>query len=114
MKGKILADLVAEFIEELGDSEELGRLEEVVRMSSVVAQLAWRLFFDGTANQKGSEIGIVMIFLDGITLEKSLRLGFSSTNNEAKYEALLARLIAVQKLGGKIIRAYCDLILIAG
>ena len=69
---------------------------------------------DGTANQKGSRIGIVMISPDGITLEKSLRLGFSATNNEAEYEALLAGLIAMQKLGSRTIRAYCDLRLIIG
>ena len=69
---------------------------------------------DGTVNQKGSRIGIVMISPDGITLEKSLRLGFSTTNNEAEYEALLAGLIAMQKLGSRTIRAYCDLRLIIG
>ena len=69
---------------------------------------------DGTANQKGSRIGIVMISPNGITLEKSLRLGFSATNNEAEYEALLAGLIAMQKLGSRTIRAYCDLRLIVG
>ena len=69
---------------------------------------------DGTVNQKGSRIGIVMISPDGITLEKSLRLGFSATNNEAEYEALLAGLIAMQKLGSRTIRAYCDLRLIVG
>ena len=69
---------------------------------------------DGTVNQKGSRIGIVMISLDGITLEKSLRLGFSATNNEAEYEALLVGLIAMQKLGSRTIKAYCDLRLIVG
>ena len=69
---------------------------------------------DGIANQKGSRIGIVMISPDGITLEKSLRLGFSATNNEAEYEALLAGLIAMQKLRSRTIRAYCDLRLIIG
>ena len=55
-----------------------------------------------------------MISPDGITLEKSLRLGFSATNNKAEYEALLAGLTAMQKLGGKVIRAYCDSKLIVG
>ena len=53
------------------------------------------MFVDGVANQKGSGIGIEMISPNGITLEKSLRLGFSATNNEAKYEALIARLITM-------------------
>ena len=69
---------------------------------------------DGVANKKGSGIGIVMVSSDGITSEKSLRLGFVATNNEAKYEALLAGLKAMQKLGGKIIRAYCNSRLVVG
>ena len=69
---------------------------------------------DGTANQKGSRIGIVMISPNGITLEKSLRLGFSATNNKVEYEALLVGLIAMQKLKGKIIMACCDSRLIVG
>ena len=55
-----------------------------------------------------------MISQDGITLEKSLRLGFLATNNEAKNEALLARLTAVQKLGGKTLKAYYDSRLVVG
>ena len=50
---------------------------------------------DGAANQKWSGIRIVMISPDGITLEKSLRLGFSTKNNEAEYKALLVGLIAM-------------------
>ena len=55
-----------------------------------------------------------MISQDGITLEKSLRLGFLATNNEAKNEALLAGLTAVQKLGGKTLKAYYDSRLVVG
>ena len=55
-----------------------------------------------------------MISPDGITLEKSLRLGFSATNNKAKYEALLAGVTTMQKLGGRVVRAYCDSRLIVG
>ena len=49
----------------------------------------------------------------GITLEKSLRLGFSVTNNEMEYEALQAGLIVAQKLNGKFVTTYCDSGLIA-
>ena len=34
-------------------------------------------------------MGLVVVSPEKITIEKSLRLGFSATNNEAKYEALL-------------------------
>lgn len=50
---------------------------------------------DGAANKKGSGIGIVMLSPDGITLEKSFRIGFLATNNEVEYEALLVGLNAV-------------------
>ena len=44
---------------------------------------------DGAANQKGSGMGLVLISPEKLIVEKSLRLGFSATNNEAEYEALL-------------------------
>ena len=40
-------------------------------------------------NKKWSEMGLVVISPDKIIIEKSLRLGFSATKNEAEYEALL-------------------------
>ena len=44
---------------------------------------------DGAANQKGSSIGLVLISPEKLIMEKSLRLGFSATNNKTEYEALL-------------------------
>ena len=69
---------------------------------------------DGAANQKGSEIGLVLISPERITIEKSLRLGFSATNNEAEYEALLQGMIMVQKMGGKAMEASSDSRLVVG
>ena len=63
---------------------------------------------DGAANQKGSGVGLVLISPERITIEKSLRIGFSATNNEAEYEALLQGMIMVQKMGGKAIEAFSD------
>ena len=34
-------------------------------------------------------MGLVLISPEKLTIEKSLRLGLSATNNEAEYEALL-------------------------
>ena len=51
---------------------------------------------------------------DRITIKKSLRLGFSITNNEAEYEALLTRVAMVKKLGGKIVEVFSDLRLVVG
>ena len=49
-----------------------------------------------------------------ITIEKSLRLGFSATNNEAEYEALLMKMMMVQKMGGKTMKVYSDSKLVVG
>ena len=47
------------------------------------------MYVDGAANQRGSGVGLVLVSPEKIIIEKSLRLGFSVTNNEAEYEALL-------------------------
>ena len=52
--------------------------------------------------------------LEKITIEKSLRLSFSATNNEAEYEALLMGMAMVQKMGGKAVKVFLDLKLVVG
>ena len=47
-------------------------------------------------------------------IEKSSRLGFSATNNEAEYEVLLVEMIMVQKLGGKAVEVFFDSRLVVG
>ena len=46
-------------------------------------------------------MGLVLVCPEQITIEKSLRLGFSATNNEVEYEALLEGMSMVQRMGGK-------------
>ena len=53
-------------------------------------------------------MGLVLVYPKKITIEKSLRLGFSATNNEAEYEALLAGMVMVQKIGSKAIEIFLD------
>ena len=57
------------------------------------------MYIDGAANQGGFGVGLILIFPEKIIIEKSLRLGFSGTNNEAEYEALLQGMSMVQKIG---------------
>ena len=57
---------------------------------------------------------IVLISLEKITIEKSLRLGFSATNNKAEYEALLVGMTMVQKMGGKAVEIFSDSRLVIG
>ena len=72
------------------------------------------MYVDGSANQRGSGVGLVLISLEKIIIEKSLRLGFSATNNEAKYEALLQGMAMVLKMGGKALEVFLDSKLVMG
>ena len=56
---------------------------------------------DGAVNQKGSGVGLVLISPERLVVEKSLRLGFSVTNNETEYKVLLEGMSMVQRMGGK-------------
>ena len=59
-------------------------------------------------------MGLVIISPKRATIEKSLRLGFSATNNEAKYKALLQGMAMVQKMGGKVVEMLSDSRLVVG
>ena len=59
-------------------------------------------------------MGLVLILLEKLTIEKSLRLGFSATNNEVEYEALLEGVRVVQRMGGKAIKVFSDSRLVIG
>ena len=47
-------------------------------------------------------------------MEKSLKLGFSATNNEAKYEALLEGMSMVHRKGGRSVTIFSDSGLVVG
>ena len=93
----MLADLVAEFakcLEEMeGENQKLD--ERSIGMISVQCPMPWELYIDEAANQRGSGVELVLVFLEKITIEKSLRLGFSATNNEVEYETLLMGMVMV-------------------
>ena len=59
-------------------------------------------------------MGLVLVSPEKITIEKSLRLGFSATNNEAEYEALLIGMMMVQKMSRKMVKVYSDSRLVVG
>ena len=73
-----------------------------------------KVYVDGAANQKGSGVGLVLISPEKLVVEKSLRLGFSATNNEAEYEALLEGMSMVQRMGGKLATMFLDSRLVVG
>ena len=59
-------------------------------------------------------MGLILVSLEKITIEKSLRLGFSAINNETKNEALLMGMTMVQRMGEKVVEMFSDLRLVVG
>ena len=108
IKGQVLADLMAEFaespLEEEGEEQSMDG--KSVGMVSLQEPLSWRVFVDGATNQRGSGVRLVVKSPEKIIIEKSLRLGFSATNNEVEYEALLVGITMVQKMGRKTGRCF--------
>ena len=116
IKGQVLADLVTEFIEpSFEESDERPSMDgKSVGMISLQEPLPWKVYVNGMANQKGSGVGLVVVSLERIIIEKSLRLGFLATNNEIKYEVLLEGMDMVQKMGGRAVEMFSDLMLVVG
>ena len=116
IKGQVLIDLVVEFAESLSEEEiEKQSMDgKLVGMVSLQEPLSWRVYVDGAANQRGSGVALVLISPEKITIEKSLRLGFSATNNEAEHEALLVGMTMVQKMGGKAMEIFSYSRLVVG
>ena len=116
IKEQVLADLVAEFAECLEEMnvEKYGMDEKSVDIISIQCFTPWEVYVDGVANQRGSGVGLVLVSPEKITIEKSLRLGFSAMNNEAEYDTLLMGMIMVQKMGGKTVKVYSDSKLVVG
>ena len=63
---------------------------------------------DGTSSALGARAEIVIITLKGIRVEHSFRLGFKTSNNEAKYETLLAGLRAALNLDAREVEVYSN------
>ena len=82
-----MAEFTEPPIEELESAGDMD--EKLVGMISQYRLPAWEVYVDGASNHKGSGIELLLISPEKVIIEKSLRLDFSTTNNETEYEALL-------------------------
>ncbi|XP_061375189.1 uncharacterized protein LOC133317342 [Gastrolobium bilobum] len=69
---------------------------------------AWKVYVDGSSNDKGSGAEIILESPEGVTIEHSLNLGFPTSNNQAEYEALIARLMQAKEHGAKKVKVFSD------
>ena len=116
IKGQVFEDLVAKFTKSpMGEDREEQHMDgKSVGMVSLQGPSSWTVYVDGAVNQRKSGVGLVVISPEWVIIEKSLRLGFSAMNNEAEYEALLAGMTMVQKIGGKVVELFSYSRLIVG
>nr|GEV17989.1 hypothetical protein [Tanacetum cinerariifolium] len=69
---------------------------EICTLVNGESEEAWTLYIDGALSLKGA--GLVLIDPSGIEYTYAIRLTFTSTNNEAEYESLLAGLKIAHKM----------------
>ena len=63
---------------------------------------------DGSSNKQAGEAGILLCSPKGNEIECMVRLDFPTTNNEAKYEALVAGLDLAKAAGATSVVIHCD------
>ena len=68
----------------------------------------WTMRFDGSATTTSNGVEIVLNYENGDTIPLSFKLGFSCSNNAAKYEAYLIGLTIVLSIGVKHMRVLRD------
>ncbi|KAI5326678.1 hypothetical protein L3X38_035752 [Prunus dulcis] len=112
IKAQALADFIAEFTptaeEEKMVTKSKEKADDTSPTDSNLPNDMWQLHVDGASNHKGAGAGVVIITPDGTFLEQAITLGFSASNNEAEYEALLAGLRLAKELTIKRLAIYSD------
>ncbi|RVW69720.1 Gag-Pol polyprotein [Vitis vinifera] len=95
MKGQVMADFVLEYSRRPSQHESSK-------------QEWWTLRVDGASRSSGSGVGLLLQSPTGEHLEQAIRLGFSASNNEAEYEAILSGLDLALALSVSKLRIYSD------
>ena len=103
IKAQALTDFIAEFTSK--DDEPTEDVEQTSK---------WTVNIDGLSTRDSGEIGIVLKSPEGDIIKQDVRLQYSTTNNEAKYEALLAGLKMAKVLGETELDVLSDSQLVVG
>ncbi|XP_028057643.1 uncharacterized protein LOC114261567 [Camellia sinensis] len=68
----------------------------------------WKRFVDGASNSHDAWLGVVFTSPYELTIEHAIALGFPASNNEAKYEALLANLKSALQMEATKLMVFSD------
>ena len=74
----------------------------------------WVLFVDGSSDKLNARAGIVIEGPGDFTVDHSLQFKFKASNNQAKYEALIAGLRLAKDLGARRLKCNTDSRLMVG
>lgn len=66
-----------------------------------------------TSNLKGSGVDIMLKGLDNLLIEQSMKFNFKDSNNQAKYEALIADMALALEVGTSNLKFKSDSQLVA-
>ena len=136
IKGQVLADFIAEFTDDDAPAIEQALAETAAPTDAPLAPTGgegdginsaestkqkiedkgsqfWTLFIDGSSTRDGSGVGIVLKSPEGSVIEQSVRLGFTASNNESEYEALIVGMKKAKALGVRNLQIHCDSQLVA-
>ncbi|XP_068328270.1 uncharacterized protein [Pyrus communis] len=102
-KGQAVADFISEFTYPINISPIPGALASLPSKDQKVKPtfIVWTLYVDGSSNQQGYGVGLVLTTPDKVAMEYVICFKFKAPNNEAKYETLLAGLHLAKHLGIK-------------
>ena len=104
IKSQALANFVADFSPDLEEKAtyEVNLLTEQTRSGT------WTIYTDGASNARGIGLGLVLKSPQGNNIVHTVSCEFSSTNNEAEYEALIAGLELCLDMGARHVHAKVD------
>jgi ribonuclease HI len=83
----------------------------VVKFTSPIKEevsYVWLLSVDSSFNLKGSGAGVVLEGPNDLLIEQSLIFEFKVSNNQAEYEAFIARMTLAKEIGAENLRAKSD------
>nr|GEU96766.1 reverse transcriptase domain-containing protein [Tanacetum cinerariifolium] len=103
VKGQILADCLIEMPCKNPQAAPAEKTQEE----------PWTLFTDGSSCVDGFGAGLILTKPEGVEFTYALRFQFAASNNEAEYEALIAVLRIVARMGVKDVHVSVDSKLVA-
>ena len=105
VKGQALGDFVAEFTE--------PNISEPIRdePTAKIDIPTWQLYVDGSSNDQHSGEGVILVSPEGHKFHSAVKFGFTASNNEAEYEALLVGLRLAKTVQARVITVFSNSLL---